>query len=226
VIATSLGCGLLVQSDLPILRARAWARYDNRADPDVRFLDATRRELLLRTPEDVDAHLIGPYVGPTYKLVVETQELSVASDDLWEEATGDVISCFQSPNNRHAHLSRDLDHQLWSDGRILATAGRFTIRKRSPHESDYVAVLSADGPRGGLTVWWGRSTFHGQHYHQTFSVKQQQFVGPPVKLPFRTVEHEWSPCVVENRLVLYVEVWGDGLVAVPLENLEHTGNER
>jgi hypothetical protein len=49
----------------------------------------------------------------------------------------------------------------------------------------------------------GGPVFHGQIYQQTYDSQTVQYVGDPVRIPFRDRDANWSCAALDDRFVVY-----------------------
>ena len=210
----SSGCNPRIQSDVPLLTTPDW---NSEGLLSMRYDSAGGNVLLLMhlAPDVSESH------GMVYQYDILNGAFSKASRQQWEAASDEVCDCsIQSGPGRYIGISRH-NNKLQYDNQLIATKGETAISLRWLRNSEYVAVISADGrPSGGLMPFVGGRVWSSrQHYHQIFRIRPTEPIGFPVRLPMTTsAENDIRGCWTSDlRFVIYTDERFTKLCIVPAQ---------
>jgi hypothetical protein len=151
-----------------------------------------------------------------YEYDPKAKSLRKVPDLTWDAVAGPIAECFSQPQQFPERI-KVTGEKLFFGNREVSIKGAVLISSAFSPSGQYVAILSADGPRKGslLPFLGGGQNSGGQHYHQLFSVDNGEPISAVLKLQFTTEKEAYPACwSSDEKYVFYTALLADKLTIV------------
>lgn len=192
-------------------RTPGWTKYPEKYE-DPETAPEKRRGIFLKSDSSNTLFVKHSLENGVYKYSSETKLISEATEDDWNNSTGEITVCGRqvgaSYNSRITLKTSHPEFQVRINGAPLPTEGTYAVQALESPSHSRVAVLSGAGPvwgfNGGLIFGGAGPQVRGLLFAQIYDFYAKRFTGEAIKIEDPDEKSYYNLCWSSDEKYLVV----------------------